>query len=105
MNITGNEPKFRHTFNDTINPMCNCGSATEATINYLLRCRLYSVQRAELLNGVYKLDSTLHNSSEDQFLILLLHGSEKFAVNVKKEIVRLAISYLKASEHFVQPLF
>ena len=39
--------------------MCHCGAATETTTNYLLRCRLYSVQRAELLNGVYKLDSTL----------------------------------------------
>ena len=46
--------------------MCNC-AATETTIHELLRCRHYSVQRAELLNGVYKLDSTLHNSSEDQF--------------------------------------
>ena len=60
-----NEHKFRHNFNDTTNPMCNCGAATERTIHYLLRCRLYSVQRAELLNNVYKLDSALQNSSED----------------------------------------
>ena len=58
-----NEHKFRHNFNDTINPMCNCGAATEITIHYLLRCRLYSVKRAELLDGVYKLDSTLHKIS------------------------------------------
>ena len=24
--------KFRHNFNDTINPMCNCGAATETTV-------------------------------------------------------------------------
>ena len=35
-----NEHKFRHNFNDTINPMCNCGAATETTIRYLLCCRL-----------------------------------------------------------------
>ena len=29
--------KCRHNFNDTINPMCNCGAATETTIHYLLR--------------------------------------------------------------------
>ena len=58
-----NEHKFRHNFKDTINPMCNCGAATEITIHYHLRCRLYSVKRAELLDGVYKLDSTLHKIS------------------------------------------
>ena len=47
--------------------------------HYLMRCRLYSVQRAELLDGVYKLDSTLQNSLEDQLLTVLLYGSEKFA--------------------------
>ena len=85
--------------------MCNCGAATETTIHYLLRCRLYSVQRSELFNGVYKLDSTLQNSSEDQLLTVLLYGSEKFALNVNKEIIRLTISYLKASERLFNLLF
>ena len=85
--------------------MCNCGAVTETTIHYLLRCRVYSIQRVELLNGVYKLDSTLQNSSEDQLLTVLLYGSEKYALNVNKEILRLTISYLKASERFVQLLF
>ena len=31
-----NEHKFRHNFNDTINPMCNCSGATETTLHYLL---------------------------------------------------------------------
>ena len=31
-----NEHKFRHNFNDTINPMFNCSAATETTVHYLL---------------------------------------------------------------------
>ena len=85
--------------------MCNCGAATKTTIHYLLRCRVYSIQRVELLNGVYKLDSTLQNFSEDQLLTVSLYGSEKYALNVNKEILRLTISYLKAPESFVQLLF
>ena len=85
--------------------MCNCGTVTETTIHYFLRCRLYSVQRADLLDGVYKVVSTLQNSSEDQLLTDLLYGSEKFALSANKEIIRLIISYLKASERFVQPFF
>ena len=82
--------------------MCNCGAATGTATHYLLRCRLDSVQRAELLDGLYKLDSTLQNSSEDQLLTVPLYVSEKFALNVNKEMIRLTISYLKAS---VQPHF
>ena len=85
--------------------MSNCGAAIETTIHYLFRCRLYSFQRVELLDGVYKLYSTPQNSSEDQLLTVLLYGSEKYALNVNKEILRLTISYIKATEHFVQPLF
>ena len=84
--------------------MFNCGAATETTIHYFLDCWLYSVQRAELLDCIYKLDSTLQNSSEGQLLTVFLYGSEKFALNINKKIIRLTISYLKASERFVQPL-
>ena len=56
-------------------------------------------------DGAYKLDSTLQNSSEDQLLTVLLHGFEKFALNVNKEIIRLTVSYLKVSGRFVQSFF
>ena len=99
------EHTFRHNFKDTVNLMCSCSAITETTIHDLLRCRLYSVQRVELINGVCKLDSTLQNFSEDQLLTVLLYVSDKFALNVNKEIIQLTISYLKASKRFVQPLF
>ena len=85
--------------------MCHCGAATEKNIHYPLRCRLYPVQRAELLDGVWKLDSTLQNYLEDQLLTVLLYGSKIFTLNVIKEIIRLTINCLKASECFVQPFF
>ena len=92
-----NEPKFRHNFYDTINPMCKCNASPETTMHYLLRCQLYSVQREELFNSIYKSDSTLQNSSENQLLRVHLYDSERFTLNVNKEIIRLTISYLKDS--------
>ena len=67
--------------------MCNCGDATEKTIYYLLLCRLFSVQRAELVNGINKLDSTLQNFSEDQLLTEhLLRCSEKSALKTHPQV-------------------
>ena len=78
--------------------MSNCDAATETTIHYLLSYRLHSVPRVELPDDVHKFDSTLHNSSEEQLLTVLLDDSEKYPSNVNKEILKLTISYLKASE-------
>ena len=81
------------------------GAATETTIHYLLPSQLYSVQKVELPNGAYKLDSTLKNSSEDQSLTVLLYGSQKFALNVNKEIIRLTVKLFKILRMFCSTPF
>ena len=72
-----NEHKFRHNFNDTINPMCSCGKEPETTLHYLLRCDLYSIYRLELLNDVCALNGSLMDSSEEKLLKILLYGAEE----------------------------
>ena len=42
-----NEHKFRHGFNDKINPMCACGTEVKTTDNFHLRCHFYSTLRLE----------------------------------------------------------
>ena len=37
-----NEHKFRYSFRDTVDLMCECDLETETTIHFLLRCTLYS---------------------------------------------------------------
>ena len=33
--------KFRHNFNDTVNPLCSCNIEAESTKRYLLHCLFY----------------------------------------------------------------
>ena len=73
-----NEHKFRHNFNDTINPMCSCGKEPETTLHYLLRCDFYSIYRLELLNDICALNHSLKNISEENLLKVLLYGAEEF---------------------------
>ena len=35
------EHKFIHSFQDALNPICNCGEDTETTSHYLLHCPEY----------------------------------------------------------------
>ena len=63
-----NEHKFRHNFKDTINPMCSCGFEPETTDHYLLRCKLYTDLRLDLLNNIYTIDQSLKNFPKDQLV-------------------------------------
>ena len=48
-----NEHKFRHGFNDTVNPMCLYGIDIETTANFLLRCYCFSTKRSQDINNLY----------------------------------------------------
>ena len=90
-----NEHKFRHNFNDTINPMCSCGKEPETTLHYLLRCDLYSIYRLELLNDVCALNGSLKNSSEEKLLKILLYGAEDFTSQINSKIFSCTIKFTK----------
>ena len=63
----------------------------DSTFMCLLR---YFVQRLELFKNVYELDSTYKNSSENESLTIILHGSEKIPVSINKEVVNLTINFI-----------
>ena len=54
--------KFKHSFQDTFNPLCNCGKEVETTFHFLLSCPNYSDERLTLLS---KIRNTNPNILED----------------------------------------
>ena len=100
-----NRHKFRNSFNDTVDPMCTCGLEQETTLHYLLHYNLYSVQRLELLGTACDLNLSLKSHSDENFLNVLLYGSEEFNCNMNKEILKAEIKFLKSSERFNDPPF
>ena len=40
------EHKFRHSFQYTLNPSCNCGNDVESAIRFFLHCLLYNNERS-----------------------------------------------------------
>ena len=99
-----NEHEFWHNFNDMLDPMCICGLKAETTLHYLLCCNLYSAQKLELINNVCILNPSLKNYSNEKLLNIILHGSEDFSYNIKQEILKATIKFLKRSERFDDPL-
>ena len=69
-----NEHKFRHGFNDTVNPMCPCGTDGETTEHFLLRCHCFSTQRSELFDYLYRLDPSFSKLNTKAKVAYLLYG-------------------------------
>ena len=88
------EHKFKHNFQDTLNPLCGCSLEIESTEHFFLRCLNYANERQTLLNEISKFDSTfLLRCSSDQVNILL-YGKSTFKAENNFEILSNSITYI-----------
>ena len=85
--------------------MCSCGFEPETTDHYLLRCKLYTDLRLDLLNDIYTINQSLKNFSEDQLVNVLLFGSENFTLDANANILRRTIEFVKVTKRFNSLLF
>ena len=58
------EHKLKHSFQDTLNPICNCANNVESAIHFFLNCPLYSNKRPTLLNSLVNIDHTLLDNTD-----------------------------------------
>ena len=85
--------------------MCICGFEPENTDHYILRCKLNTELRLDLLNDIYTINQSLKNFSENQLANVLLFGFENFILDANPNILRRTIEFLKATELFDSLLF
>ena len=60
------EHKFRHNFQDTLNPICSCGDDIETTIHYLLHCPNYLDERRTLLDNLQSIGENIHDKNDSK---------------------------------------
>ena len=100
------EHKFRHNFQDTLNPLCSCSLEPESVNHFLLHCPFYTNQRKILLDGVFGVDERVSNISEINLVQLLLYGNpHMYSIDINSSIINFTITYLKMSGRFDNPLF
>ena len=85
------EQKFKHTFQDTLKPVCSCGVDIETTSHYFLHCPLFHAERSSLLNYINEIDSTIFNKSDSVVTRILLYGNESFKDEVNLLILNATI--------------
>ena len=100
-----NEHRFRHNFQDCLNPLCSCSLEIEDTSHYLLHCHHFSHHRVALMNSVKSICDNFDSMSDNVKEDLLLYGDSRFDENKNKVILKATINYIKSTERFSASLF
>ena len=99
------EHKFKHGFNDTINPLCPCNMEVESTTHFYLHCQNFVTQRLDLMNEIFTLEPNLQNLDEKSLTNVLLFGSKEFGSELNTKILNLSIAFILCTKRFEEPLF
>ena len=89
-----NQHRFRHNFNDCINPLCTCSLDIESAVHYFLHCNYYNSARISLLNDLNSVDRTLLNLSDLSLVNVLLYGGRQFDDSQNAYILNSSINIL-----------
>ena len=100
-----NEHKFRHNFQDCLNPLCSCGLEVETTNHYFLHCHYYSDIGKTLWDTVKEISNICLSDFSDETLVnLLLHGNSIFSHEENNEVIKASINFILSSERFAGAL-
>ena len=100
-----NEHKFRHDFQECLNPLCLCNFEIENTTHYLLHCQYFSEHRINLINSVNSVFDNFESFSDNNKRDILLYGDRRFDTNKNKIILESTITYIKNTDRFSGSLF
>ena len=87
--------KFRHSFNETINP---------DTEQFLLCCHCFSNKRSELFDNIYRRDPSFSKLNTKEKVAYLLYCATSNSSSLNKDVIKLVIKFLKSTGRFNKSL-
>ena len=95
--------KFKHSFWDSVNPVCNCDNDIETAIFFLVHCPLYSNERCTFLNSLSKIYHKLFDSTDSSLTQILQFRNSSFTTN-DNTITNLTTDFVLSTKIFAGPL-
>ena len=89
------ERKFRHNFENTLNPLFSYSIKAEAATHYSLRFHFYKANRATIMTELENIPISFSTVSDNNLLSLLLYGNDKFNNSKNREISILTLRFNK----------
>ena len=97
--------KLKHSFQDLLNPICNCGTDVKTTIHYFLHCSLFSDERLILINNIRNIGNNNLNLNDSRVSEVLLFGNSSLNNSKNTFILNNTIEHIVSSKKFEVPLF
>ena len=97
--------KFKHNFQDTLNPIGNCGDDIETSCHYLIHCSLYTNERLALLNVIQGIDNSILELAESHIVEVLLYGRKFLDISSNTNILNATTDFLFETKRFDERLF
>ena len=94
------ERKFKHNFQDCLNPICLCGNEIENSTHYLLHCPTYTNERLTLLNKIKSINCSILESSDAAVTKILLFGDNTLSNSSNTFILNSTIEYIISTQRF-----
>ena len=98
------EHKFKHNFQDSIDPMCSCGSGIETTIHFFLHSANFNIQRQTLFHKIATIDANILSENQDSIVNTLLFGKLNSENSFNKAMLNASIEYILSTERINNPL-
>ena len=92
--------KFKHNFQDILNPICNCGEDIETLCHYLLHCSLYTNERLALLSVIQGIDNSILELADSHIVEVLVYGREFLDFSRNTNILNATIDFLLETKRF-----
>ena len=99
------EHKFKHSFQDSLNPICKCGTDIESCVHYFLHCPIFQNERLILLSIVKIIDSKLLDYKDFRLTQILLFGNTSLDLNTNSPVLNAIIDFVTSSKRTEEPIF
>ena len=94
------EHKFKHNFQDCLNPLCLCGNEIETSTHYLLHCPTYTNERFTLLNKIKSINCRILESRDAVVTKTILFGDNTLSNSSNTIILNSTIESIISTQRF-----
>ena len=100
-----NEHRFRHNFQDCMNPLRSCSLEIEDTSHYLLHCHHFFQYHIDFINSVKSILENFESLSDNVKKDILLYGDSSLERNKNKFILEATLTSIKSTNRFSGSIF
>ena len=99
------EHKSKHTFQDKINLLRNCGQDIASSAHVFLHCAFFINEKRTLLSTLHSITGKLLDCTDYHLTQTLLFGNTSQISRNNFKIINASMDYILSSKRFAKPLF